>query len=386
MFKKPKRSFQHRQRIIDPDENTDEEPVEQTKEQEEVVKESGVVKPPVARVSFHDEEDADSEFQVKKSSFSRRVTKRLEKERLKREQELRAKEKSLNSVDDGQSVRKQMERNNARDRGGSEVVKSEVTKSEVRKSEVVGEETREMEVIQIPEEDNFSDDSEVEETESKGLSSVSFRTAMERGVIPDAKAIFRARKQRQRARDIEDFIAVNSDPRNEEEENRIEEDDEDGEEEEIEFSVKTTSIKDRVRQSMAEAAESGSDESEDEMARWEQEQIKKGVGNSDRLMAQIEAEKSLSQSLSHTLRDTRLSAVPSHLLEKQEDPIPINLIFDRLKEAIEVSREKVDHLERSLINVGIETELAEDESARLKERQQSLIEERNRLLDTMKDK
>lgn len=369
MFKKPKRSFQQRQRIIDPDENTDEESVEQIKEQEEAVK------PPVARVSFQDEEDADSEFQVKKSSFSRRVTKQLEKERLKREQELRAKEKSLNSVDDGQSVRKQMERNNVRDRGGSE----EVTKS-------VKEETREIEVIQIPEEDHFSDDSEVEETESKGLSSISFRTAMERGVIPDAKAIFHARKQRQRARDIEDFIAINSDPRNEEEENRIEQDDDDHEDEEIEFSVKTTSIKDRVRQSMAEAAESGSDESEDEVTRWEQEQIKKGVGNSDRLMAQIEAEKSRAQSLSHTLRDTRLSAVPSHLLEKQEDPIPINLIFERLKEALQVSREKVDHLERSLINVGIETELAEDESARLKERQQSLIEERNRLLDTMKDK
>ncbi|EQB78508.1 synaptojanin-1 isoform 1 [Camelus ferus] len=138
-------------------------------------------------------------------------------------------------------------------------------------------------------EDEMDMESEKEEEKPKAggafSNALSSLNVLRPGEIPDAAFIHAARKKRQMARELGDFTPHDSEPGKgrlvREDENDASDDEDDDEKRRIVFSVKEKSQRQKIAE---EIGIEGSDddalvtgEQDEELSRWEQEQIRKGI-------------------------------------------------------------------------------------------------------------
>ncbi|XP_053242581.1 PAX3- and PAX7-binding protein 1 isoform X2 [Podarcis raffonei] len=214
-------------------------------------------------LSFQDEEEAEEVFKVKKSSYSKKIVKLLKKEYKEDLEKSKTKPETNSLADAEQSA----------DKTGQ--IKDAIQEDGAANSEQ-GEEEMEVE-------------SEKEEEKPKAVgafsSTLSSLNVLRPGEIPDAAFIHAARKKRQMARELGDFLPLDSDPGKgrlvREDENDASDDEDDDEKRRIVFSVKEKSQRQKIAE---EIGIEGSDdealiagEQDEELSRWEQEQIRKGI-------------------------------------------------------------------------------------------------------------
>ncbi|KAL8611073.1 hypothetical protein ACOMHN_064364 [Nucella lapillus] len=288
MFKKPKRNFRRKVNTSDSENEDDEisEPMETDETSQDVVqvdaqlsdqpntkekkkktkpkeKDDMGMKKSSSTLSFGLEEEEEAEvFKVKKSSHSKRIAKQLKKEKKERDEKT--------------------------EKDRKEKIKAAKHKSGHPKSDSEDDETRVKNLKKLREELRTLNGDEAEAIESSDDESgpVAFRNRLARGEIPDAKMIHLIRKQRQMARNQEDFMALeqteSSSDKNAASSRLIRDDEHDKSDEEeegrVDFSVNN---QERERQKIRDdfmAAEHGSDEESDrEEKKWEDQQIKKAV-------------------------------------------------------------------------------------------------------------
>ncbi|CAG2171432.1 unnamed protein product, partial [Oppiella nova] len=248
------------------------------------------IKPKVAsnpKLSFAVEEEDESDvFKVKKSSYSRRLANQREN-RVKKKRDVK---KEVKTNEENQTVDENKDKN--RDDLNVIWIKSKEIKEEPKSPP--------KEEMKIFSGDQIESDSEYEDNEPEEYKSNEpfhhFRGALERGVIPDAKTIYELKKQRQMARDIDELIIpLADDDRYEESDSRVIRDDDndrsdedDDDDERISFAINRDNIeRQKAKEAFLMAQEeeeeakdmsrSESESSEDEIDRWEREQIRKGV-------------------------------------------------------------------------------------------------------------
>ncbi|XP_071444852.1 PAX3- and PAX7-binding protein 1 [Hetaerina americana] len=285
LFKKPKKNI--RRRIVG--ENDDEEENENAEKSNEgkPVEENSTA--PISKVtgkikekkkekhrkqtllSFEEDlnEGDDGEvFQVKKSTHSKKIMKLLDRERKKKKEEKVSEFDSSTPV----IVEVPLKRNNA--------------------SQILNGREAEFADHTVSDEEDLED--EATKQRKHIFNQPDVKLLLQSGRIPDAAMIHAARKKRQMAREMGgDFIPVDDTKRYENEKSRlVREDDNDvsddeGEDgnldgERLKFSVPTPSAdRERRREAIFAAQEAGSEESDrgddEELEKWESQQIRKGV-------------------------------------------------------------------------------------------------------------
>lgn len=221
-------------------------------------------------LSFVDEEDGSEVFRVKKSNHSKKIVKQLKKE---------YKEDLERSGSTKQDVKS--------DAPTQPAVKEEVIS---RASSEQGEEEMEVESADEQEEDARSQsgqtNSQVSRSNSTGatFNTLSTLGSLRPGEIPDAAFIHAARKRRQLARELggdAPLVETEAPKKRLVREDQDASDDEDEEEKRIRFSgVRNKSQRQKIAEEIGiegsddEALDTGQDE---EVSRWEQEQIRKGI-------------------------------------------------------------------------------------------------------------
>lgn len=220
--------------------------------------------PRASLLSFQDEEEETEEvFKVKKSSYSKKIVKLLKKE-YKEDLEKSKIKTELNSSADNEPP----------------LDKTGHVKDSSQEDGVV---------ISEHGEDEMDMESEKEEEKPKAggafSNALSSLNVLRPGEIPDAAFIHAARKKRQMARELGDFTPHDSEPGKgrlvREDENDASDDEDDDEKRRIVFSVKEKSQRQKIAE---EIGIEGSDddalvtgEQDEELSRWEQEQIRKGI-------------------------------------------------------------------------------------------------------------
>ncbi|MBW04836.1 PAX3- and PAX7-binding protein 1, partial [Eschrichtius robustus] len=220
--------------------------------------------PRASLLSFQDEDEENEEvFKVKKSSYSKKIVKLLKKEYKEDLEKSKTKTEINSSADNEPPLDKTGHVKDTSQEDG-------VIISEHGQDEMDMESKKEEEKPKAA--GAFSND----------LSSLN---VLRPGEIPDAAFIHAARKKRQMARELGDFTPHDSEPGKgrlvREDENDASDDEDDDEKRRIVFSVKEKS----QRQTIAEEIGiEGSDddalvtgEQDEELSRWEQEQIRKGI-------------------------------------------------------------------------------------------------------------
>ncbi|XP_032209727.1 PAX3- and PAX7-binding protein 1 isoform X3 [Mustela erminea] len=226
--------------------------------------------PRASLLSFQDEEEENEEvFKVKKSSYSKKIVKLLKKE-YKEDLEKSKIKTELNSSTD--------------------TFFTNVGEPPLDKSGHVKDTSQEDGLI-ISEHGEDEMDMESEKEEEKPKAGGAFSNALSSlnvlrpGEIPDAAFIHAARKKRQMARELGDFTPHDNEPGKgrlvREDENDASDDEDDDEKRRIVFSVKEKSQRQKIAE---EIGIEGSDddalvtgEQDEELSRWEQEQIRKGI-------------------------------------------------------------------------------------------------------------
>ncbi|EDM10706.1 rCG58798, isoform CRA_a [Rattus norvegicus] len=220
--------------------------------------------PRASLLSFQDEEEENEEvFKVKKSSYSKKIVKLLKKEYKEDLEKSKIKTELSAAADSDQPLDKMC---HAKDTNPEDGV-----------------------VISEHGEDEMDMESEKEEEKPKAggafSNALSSLNVLRPGEIPDAAFIHAARKKRQLARELGDFTPHDSEPGKgrlvREDENDASDDEDDDEKRRIVFSVKEKSQRQKIAE---EIGIEGSDddalvtgEQDEELSRWEQEQIRKGI-------------------------------------------------------------------------------------------------------------
>ncbi|XP_076444487.1 PAX3- and PAX7-binding protein 1-like [Babylonia areolata] len=298
MFKKPKRNFRRKINTSDSENEGDnvQEAMEVDEESQDSVsmdvqlsdqskskekkkktktkeKETSTMSRSSSTLSFGLEEEEDTEvFKVKKSSHSKRIAKQLKREKKERDEKLEKERKE----------KSKSEKSSKTDRPKSD---SEDEETRIKNLKKLREELRTLN----------GDEAEALESSEDESGPVAFRNRLARGEIPDAKMIHFIRKQRQMARNQEDFIGLEQNEASGEKgssSSRLVRDDEhdksdDEEEGRVDFTVNNAA---RERQKIRDdfmAAEHGSDEeSEKEEKKWEDQQIQKAVKQAPEVILQ----------------------------------------------------------------------------------------------------
>ncbi|CAJ0924199.1 unnamed protein product [Ranitomeya imitator] len=247
---------------------------------------------PVNLLSFQDDEDEVEVFQVKKSNHSKKIVKLLKKE-YKDDLEKFRPRSELNfglaaergkCFSDGRvcycecfcHVFTAASDVSAGDQQSGKNAASKDNPEEATAGSDLGEEEMEVE-------------SEKEDEKPKGGSftnSLSTLNVLRPGEIPDAAFIHAARKKRQLARELGDVPSIDVDGGGKsrlvrEDENDASDDDDDDEKRRIIFSVREKSQRQKIAEEIGiegsddEALATG--EQDEEILRWEQEQIRKGI-------------------------------------------------------------------------------------------------------------
>lgn len=344
----------------------------------------------VSKLSFFGhEEDSEEEITVKKSSYSKRMTKQLEREKKKREKERREKESKMSNQD-----------------------------------------TREVNLVDKPEEviliPNEESDDDQEDDDN-----LMYRVSSERSSIPDAKTIFALKKQRQSRKHTEEFISLSatvphegrlnrndmdSDDHDEEEEVRgrtrkldqYDEEFNEDDDERIDFDLRTTQEKERqlVRQAIDNLHDSNNskmaatndhsdddDHEEQEVSRWERDQILKGVSsagvtNKTKIEAANMMQVSSSPPLMASLEDEDEGnlQIPNFItdVDKNIENVTVDDVLDLIQELIDEKKDKISYLDRQLTSLSTEETMLSTQLETLEQQQKHLDNERSQLHEKLK--
>ncbi|XP_038209335.1 PAX3- and PAX7-binding protein 1 [Zerene cesonia] len=253
LFRKPKR-IQRRVFCADDDEDGEPEapppPVISNK------KENKPSKTP-SLLSFVDEEEDGEVFKVKKSSQSKRLAKRREKE------------KRIQPEGDNHKIDNNVTEEN-------EVGEKEITKKK-KKVTLEGLILSGREALAADGSGDISEESGNEDEDSRGFhqfraESVRAALAVAPGHIPDAALIHAARKTRQQARELGDYVPIKSDGRGP---RLIHEDDDEDDEEEGRIQVRGLELpSDKPKRGTAAIPD---EEMNSEGEEWEEQQMQKAV-------------------------------------------------------------------------------------------------------------
>lgn len=226
-----------------------------------------------------------------------------------------------------------------------------------------------------------------------------FRGALERGVIPDAKTIYALKKKRQQARNTPEFISLYDEEIAEEEENNqrsrlVREDDgcSDDDEERISFSVNKEALeREKTKEAFLLAQEeeeenSNKEDSEDEIERWEKEQIRKGIGISTQIGSQqdssvitdsafgdsyIDSKMNLGESARIDLefeRPSRKKKVPNiDKLFSVRTTVTLESMRNKIQDKLKILKDSLEKHERELITLNVEIEQINDEIENLQD-------------------
>ncbi|KAJ7997579.1 hypothetical protein DPEC_G00230460 [Dallia pectoralis] len=223
-------------------------------------------------LSFDDDEDEDEVFRVKKSNHSKKIVKQLKKEYKEDLEKVYVKQEPNTDVSQPLASIKEEPASGAGSEQGE--VEMEVDSTEEQEEEA----------------QKLSHASKIPSTTATGAFSntMSTLTNLRPGEIPDAAFIHAARKRRQMARELggdAPLVEVDAPKKRlvrEEEEEGDGSDDEDEDEKRINFSgVKNKSQRSRIAEEIG--IEGSDDEAldtaghDEEVSRWEQEQIRKGI-------------------------------------------------------------------------------------------------------------
>lgn len=254
LFRKPKRNIQRR--VFTENDDEDETPVvfapPLVSEPKRKDKSKHKQKQPL--LSFETEEEGEV-FQVKKSSHSKKVLKMFEKERVKKKEAKTEKEETKISKEKTEIVTDDLVLVVNHNKAATPVILSG------RDALCAGK-------------DDLSSEEEQESSLGHKFSKPdNFKQVLESGAIPDAAMIHAARKRRQRAREMGDYIAV--DEEEPEDKGRLmrEDDNEGSDDERIDMDV-NLALRDQERRREQFLAAQESDQEVDE---WEHQQIRKGV-------------------------------------------------------------------------------------------------------------
>ena len=296
-------------------------------------------------------------FKIKKSSFSRRMAKQLE----------RQKRKNNNSNNKELIEEKELKKESSNEKNKLEEVKIENKDDELNviwiKSKPI-ETNNELPVIISDDEEDDQIESDDEQYE-KNESFPEFRGALQRGVIPDAKTIYVLKKQRQMAREAADFIALEDDQNYDErydeneklENDRSDDDDED--DQRISFAVnKDQNEKEKIKEAFYLAQEEDQEndvkeESDDELDRWERQQIKKGVGMpSIRLLNQEQITEGTNlMEIENQDFKSKKQLIPSYILSRNKNKLTIEEVYSKLSDKLMSLMESCESHKRQLNNL-----------------------------------
>lgn len=349
LFKKPNRKF--RQRVTHSD--SEEEEINKDKFDKNDLNDQEKLKPKLntpnfgkeeienpdkikkvgTKLSFHDEEDDGEVFKVKKSNYSRRLARRLEKERkkkLEKGEEIKKSEECIDNTDDQKEERIQIEKEDSMDI-------------------LNGDDAEDMEI-----------DSENENGEKNKLYHP-FKNVLKSGVIPDAATIYAVKKHRQMAREMGDFVALDDTKRVQETKSRLIRDDDndrsdedEGEEGRISFTVNVAAVeRQKAREAFLSVQETEDNEMEneeaDELERWEREQIRKGVSmtqiqqqqlqtGSDRLFG-YNQQNDKTTKISTNIETKQPSRLANLSIPRERKDLTVNDIKSRLSERLSALEE-----------------------------------------------
>ncbi|CAK1548745.1 unnamed protein product [Leptosia nina] len=256
LFRKPKK-IQRRVFCVDDDEDVDPEPpppptISQKKENK-LVKSKTLL-------SFADEEEDGEVFKVKKSSQSKRLAKRREKE------------KRLQPDDEYYKVE-----NNVQE---DVELEDKYEQKKKKKPSLEGMILSGREAVAADGAGDISDESCIEDEDSRGFHQFraeSVRAALAgAGHIPDAALIHAARKTRQQARELGDFIPIK--PEQKPGSRLIHEDDDDDDEEEGRIQVRGLDLPSDKPKRGTTATQS-EEEMNSETEEWEEQQMQKAVSS-----------------------------------------------------------------------------------------------------------
>ncbi|XP_005112258.1 PAX3- and PAX7-binding protein 1 [Aplysia californica] len=289
MFKKPKRNFRRKGLNLDSDNeneavqamDTQELPpmlpkTENDKGKDEKKSKGSSRNKTVVSFELEGEDEEETEvFKVKKSSHSRRIAKQMKKER---------RDKGKDPLNNGNGNGKEKEGASDSDDGEAQGKRDHAYRKQRKNEE--DEARAEDKLRKLREEFRTLNGEDAEEAEDSddGDGQKTFKAMLARGEIPDAKTIHFIRKQRQMARETDNFIPINEPEEKSSKSStaRLVRDDdndksEDEEDQRVDFSVNNAA---RERQQLRDnflAAEQGSDEDSDQEREWENQQIRKAV-------------------------------------------------------------------------------------------------------------
>ncbi|KAL4143140.1 hypothetical protein QTP88_005504 [Uroleucon formosanum] len=289
-FRKPKRNLRVRDSVgLQDNENEEKMDVDTVLKMPKPLKEKTIKK--VNTLSFGDELnecDDGEEFKIKKSSYSKKIKKQMNKEKMGRDKVENGK-KSKATADTMKTIVDEKQKN-----VNSEPVEKEIMLTG-RAAEMAGYVSSDEEL------DSYSSSSH------RFSNPDQVKIILKKGQIPDAALIHAARKRRQQARDLgEDFIPISSQSHNEaktdneqttgrrltREEDELEDSDDDGI---IVMSGIVSQAEDRKKSlhtTMADHTNNTEFEDPDELDEdndWETQQIRKGVTVSQLAAAQQES-------------------------------------------------------------------------------------------------
>uniref|UniRef100_A0A1L8DHS0 Putative transcriptional regulator binding to the gc-rich sequence n=1 Tax=Nyssomyia neivai TaxID=330878 RepID=A0A1L8DHS0_9DIPT len=254
-------------------------------------------------LSFDDEEEGEEVFQVKKSSHSKKVMKKLDKARRKKNRtDDPDRPKDASAATPSEFNNKHKNKSELKDNSNS--VQTEIRTDDfvlvVKKSEPDGMVLNGRAALCAGRDDVSSDEEQVGEKDGKESHPGNhkftpldnFKKVLESGKIPDAAMIHAARKRRQKARELGEFIPV-EEKKDEAKPRRCDENaDDDGSEEEERIDMSAiTGVKEREerREKFYSVQQEMSDDSDMELNEWENQQIRKGVTGTQLAMAQNES-------------------------------------------------------------------------------------------------
>ncbi|XP_055308358.1 PAX3- and PAX7-binding protein 1 [Sitodiplosis mosellana] len=316
LFRRPKKAAVHRRvfSAVDDDEST--ENSGKNCVEDELCRS---IKTP-SLLSFGDEEDEAEVFQIKKSSQSKKVMKMLDKERRKKKSKEKDQSNAIvqdSSMSEGKSNNGFNNETNPYDvvcpasfgKNSSDQAKSShVSKhTEIRTDDFVlvvkKTETEPSLVLNGRaalcagrDDMSSSEDESVtkEQHQHRFTKPDNFKALLESGAIPDAHMIHEARKKRQLARELGDFIPIEDNEQVDNKKGRLireEAEDDVSDEERVNMSAITGQKElDERREKFYSVQGHGSDEDSDlDIHEWESQQIRKAISGSQLINAQQEA-------------------------------------------------------------------------------------------------
>ncbi|CAH1369280.1 hypothetical protein MTP99_010743 [Tenebrio molitor] len=306
LFRKPKKTIQRRVFTENDDEEeesmeVEEQPHHDREHKKKDSKSKHKQKQPL--LSFETEEEGEV-FQVKKSSHSKKVMKMFEKERMKKKET-------------------KVEKDNYKSKVKTEIVTDDLVL-------VVNHKPTPPLILSGRDalcagKDDLSSEDE-EPTTHKFSKPDNFKKVLESGAIPDAAMIHAARKRRQRAREMGDFIPVEEDEP-EDKGRLMREDDNDGSDDErIDMDVNLT-LRDQERRREQFLAAQESDQEVDE---WEHQQIRKGVTGAS---ASLSSDLVYNEFQSETSQQ-QVTTIPAQAIDPGVPRTP-QMIADKLREHYE---------------------------------------------------